>query len=267
MKLSDTFLPTAGVVGLLPMITYFILLVAMYAFLANFLLVVLTRENIRPEHRLTYSLTAIISAIAGISYFLIQGYYHDMLTELATLTDPENLQVLTREAYSAVGQYRYMDWAVTTPLLLSQLVSMLRVSFVTIRRSLAVLLLADLFMILAGYIGEQQLGFDNEILVGPKLLWGVVATAGYILVLLTLHRLRKQFAQQLPAKTQRATQLMARIIGIGWSIYPVGYFLTTTALEPSWIHIAFSLADMVTKIAVGLTIYWAIRQAPDGNGA
>jgi len=46
-----------------------------------------------------------------------------------------------------------MDWAVTTPLLLKA-VSMLRVKFHQAKSLIMMLLLADFFMMLTGYIGE-----------------------------------------------------------------------------------------------------------------
>lgn len=86
--------------------------------------------------------------------------------------------MLLRQSYNAIGQYRYMDWAITTPLLLIKTVLMLRIQPSDIKRPLVLLVAADFFMILTGYIGEQQLGFNNEILTSPKLMWGTVSTLG-----------------------------------------------------------------------------------------
>lgn len=84
MELSDTFIPTAGVVGILPMVTYFFLVVTMYAFLAQFIFSFSTRTSVSPKHRTSRILTAMIAAVAGLSYYFIQRYYHNALTELAT---------------------------------------------------------------------------------------------------------------------------------------------------------------------------------------
>ncbi|GAB3888958.1 bacteriorhodopsin [Spirosoma agri] len=257
MKLSDTFIPTAGVVGLLPMVTYFFLVVTMYAFLANFLFALASRDRVKPEHLTVQTLTLIIAAVAGLSYFFIQDYYRSMLTELATLSDAENRQILIRESYSTIGQYRYMDWAVTTPLLLIKMVSMLRVDFREIKRPLTVMLLADLFMILTGYIGEQQLAFDNEILAGPKLIWGAVSTVGYGVIPFMLYRFWKQFAAKVQPEDQWAYRLMALTTVTFWGVYPIGYILTVLNIDTNWIHIAFSVADVINKIGVGLIAFWA----------
>ncbi|MCK8490978.1 bacteriorhodopsin-like [Spirosoma sp. RP8] len=260
MKLSDTFIPTAGVVGLLPMVTYFFLVVAMYAFLGNFLFALLSRTSVSPKHKSTQALTTIIAAVAGISYFLIQSYYRDMLAELATLADADNRQTLMRESYNAIGQYRYMDWAVTTPLLLLKMVSFLRVKLHEIKRPLAIMLLADFFMILTGYIGEQQVGFDNEVLAGPKLIWGAVSTVGYIIIPFTLYKLWKQYADRALPKEQQAYRLMALTTVTFWGVYPIGYILTVFAIDTNWIHITFSIADLINKVGVGLVAYWAGRE-------
>ncbi|QIP16731.1 bacteriorhodopsin [Spirosoma aureum] len=260
MKLSDTFIPTAGAVGLLPMVTYFLLMVTMYAFLGNFIFALSARTRVSSSYQTSQTLVAIISAIAGLSYFFIQGYYHDLLAELTTLSDAENRQTLIRESYNAIGQYRYMEWAVTTPLLLLNMVLMLRIDLRSVKRPLLIMLLADFFMILAGYIGEQQLAFDNEILVGPKLLWGGVAAIGYVMIPVTLRKFWKRFASHALPQEQWAYRLMALSTVTFWGVYPIGYILTVFSFDTNWLHIAFSLADLINKIGVGLVTYWAGKE-------
>ena len=95
-----------------------------------------------------------------------------MLELLADLVDPDDRRALINLSYNAIGQLRYMDWAITTPLLLLKICSMVKVHYRSHRALINTLLAADFFMILTGYIGEQQLTVDNQILVGPKLIWG-----------------------------------------------------------------------------------------------
>lgn len=94
MDFAHKFLPTAGAVGLLPMITWFFMLIAFYAFVGNFIFALSTRSSVAPEHRISRNYTAIIAAIAGISYFLIQDFYRDMLAVLADLTDANDRRAL-----------------------------------------------------------------------------------------------------------------------------------------------------------------------------
>lgn len=261
MKIAEQFIPTAGVVGMLPMVTYFFLVVAMYAFLGNFIFALATRNSVGPEHRSSQTMTAIIAAVAGISYYFIQSYYRDVLADVAAVTDPADRQTILRQSYNAIGQYRYIDWAVTTPLLLVKMTQMLRIRPQTIARSLALLLGADFFMVLTGYVGEQQLAFNNEILVAPKLIWGAVATVGYGIVPYVLYRYWRQFAAGVLPEERRAYRLMALTTVTFWGVYPIGYILTVFDIDFNWIHIAFSVADVINKVGLAVVAYIAAKEA------
>ena len=255
MDVSNTFIPTAGVVGLLPVVTYFFLVVAMFAFVGNFIFSLSTQSVVPSEYRLQHALTAVIAVVAGVSYYVIQSYYHDMLAELATVTDTTDRQTLIRESYNAIGQYRYMAWFITFPLLLIQILSHnLKVS--EIKRPIATLLMASVFMALASYIGHQQLSFDNEIEVGMKVVWGLIATIDFVFILFTLNRLWKQFSEHIDPEKQRAFRLMALTTVTCWGIYLLGYFLTVTPIDLNWIHLVFTIADLASYVVVALVIYF-----------
>lgn len=253
MEFAGTFLPTAGVVGLLPVVTWFFLTVTFYAFVGNFIFALRSRNSLAPEHRVSLDYTAVIAAVAGISYYLIQEYYRDMLGELAKLnTEGERLSLI-RASYNAIGQLRYMDWAITTPLLLLKMVSMLKIHYRNARSAVHTLIAADFFMILTGYIGEQQLGPNNEILVVSKLVWGAISTIGYLIVLVVLLRLWRQHKDHVRPEERRGYRLLALMTVTFWGVYPIGYILTTiNGFDLNWIHIAFSVADVINK--VGATV-------------
>jgi bacteriorhodopsin len=257
MEVAQPFLPTAGVVGFLPVVTYFFLVVALFAFLGNFVFTLATLPGVQSEHRIAHTLTAVVAAIAALSYYLIQVYYRDMLAELATVTDVNDRQTLIRESYNALGQYRYMDWFIAAPLLLLQIVFRLNLRLSAVKRPLAALLLAGLFMFFASYIGHQQLSFDNEIQVGRKVTWGLIATIDFVFILFTLNQLWKQFGEQTNPANQRAYRLIALTTTVGWGVYLIGYFLTVTPIDFNWIHLVFTIADLISKIGVGILVYFA----------
>ena len=263
MTLTDSFIPTAGVAGLLPMVTYFFLIVATYAFLSFFVFALVTRPiTLLPDRslsgNLSFTLTAGITAVTGLSYYLIQGYYHTMLAELTTVTDASDRQTLIREAYNAIGQYRYMAWAITVPLLLLQVVSLLKIQLST--KLLVRLLPVSFFMIITGYIGHQQLSFDNEIQTGPKLIWGAVSMACYAVILLMLSRFRKTIANTIRPDEQRIYRLVGFAFGTFWIMYPLGYVLTMTPIDFNWIHILYTLADVISIAGVGIGAYSSYTQ-------
>ena len=255
MTFADTFVPTAGEVGILPMLTYFFMTFAAYAFLGNVFFSVLTNQSVAPEHRISRAYGGVIAIVAGVSYFLITRFYHGMLQDLTHLTSPEARTALIRHSYQAIGQYRYIDWAITTPLLLLKASSMLRVQYNEAAGAIWLMLLADLFMIVTGYIGEQQLTAAGEIITSGKLLWGAVSTVGYVVAVVALYGLYKKFA----ARANDTERWGFKIIGLStvttWGIYPLGYMLTMTSLDLNYIHISFSIFDVINKVGISVVAY------------
>ncbi|GAB3690021.1 hypothetical protein GCM10027592_07010 [Spirosoma flavus] len=256
MEIANTFIPTAGTAGVLAMIAYFFLQVAMYGFLASFIFSLAVRDQIPSEQRNTFLLTALASAIAGLVYYQIQTHYVTSLSELATVTDSNDRQTSVREGYNAVGQYRYVIWFVTSPLAIIQLLALFGVPWERIKRQWMGLLMAVLFMFLASYIGHQQLSFDNEIQTGPKLTWGLIALIDYVFIFFTLNRLWNELGTQLPAILRRTFRQTMLLLLAVWGVYLVGYMLTLLRLDFNWIHITLTLADIAGIIGVGAIRYW-----------
>ena len=253
MESANTFIPTAGQVGLLPMFTYFSLLVAAFGFLGLFLFGLLASRSqplANPKRWLMPVLIAVAAAVSGLTYVIIQSHYYTMLSELAPVTDPTDRQTLIRESYNAIGQYRYVAWFVTTPVLLFLLVLMLRVRLLKSVRPLLALLGAGAFLALAGYIGHQQLSFDNEIIVRAKLIVGLFLVLVYVLVWVSLHRFEKVFFE-LPWMYRLAKRITLSCLGV----YVLGYFLTLTSINFNWLHIACTLADVVNQLGVAVLAY------------
>lgn len=260
MNFLDSFVPTAAQVGILPMITYYSMIFACYAFVGSFIFSIMSRSSVAPEHRVSVSFTAVIAAVAGISYFIIQYDYGHMLGQYAMLQDPAQRNALMQKSYQAIGQYRYMDWAITTPLLLLKCISMLKVKPAQIRSSIAWILAADLFMIVTGYIGQQQLAADGTILVGGKLLWGAISTVGYIFIPVILYGLWKKYAAETEPEQRSAYKIMGLMTVTFWGVYPVGYLLTLIpSFDANIIHISFSVADVINKVGVGVVAYLAAK--------
>ena len=255
MTFGDSFVPTAGEFGILPMVTYFCMALAGYAFLGNVIFSLASQKSMAPEHRISRVYGAIIGAVAGISYFLITHFYHEMLHGLSALHSPEERAALMRHSYQAIGQYRYIDWAVTTPLLLLKTTSMLRISSKEAGRSIIILLLADFFMVITGYIGEQQLTPDGEIIGSSKLLWGAISTVGYLVVPVILYGFYKRYAARCNEHERWGFRFLGLTTVTTWGIYPIGYMLTLTSIDLNYIHLAFSIGDIFNKVGVAVVAY------------
>lgn len=259
MEFGSQFVPVSSDLGLLPLVTWFFQVVTLYALLGSAVFSWLTRTHVAPEHNTSRVLTATICVVAALSYWLIQDHYREFLRVLSDLpAGPARLDA-TRDAYFAIGQLRYMDWAFTTPLPLIKMVMMLGVKPHRITGLLALMLVGDFFMILTGYIGQQQLAAGTEPLAGPHYLWGAVSTLGYLAVVYGLFRVWRGFEHEAQPTEQRAFRWIAGTTVTFWGVYPLGYVAAVAfpAFDLNWLHIAFAVADVVNKVGVGVVVYLA----------
>ncbi|GAB3986381.1 hypothetical protein GCM10028807_03680 [Spirosoma daeguense] len=255
MDVANTFIPTAGTAGLMAMITYFFLQVAMYVFLASFIFSLASRDHFPSEFRSYFLLTTLASGIAGMAYYQMQTYYVTSLSDLATVNDQNDRQTLFRETYNAVGQYRYIIWFIISPLVIIQLLSFLRVSWERIRRQLIGLLIAATLLFLSSYIGHQQLSFDNEAQTTPKLIWGLIAAIDYVFIFFSLKRFWGEIQNELSASFQQTFRLGMRLLLSVWGVYLAGYFLTLLPIDFNGIHLLLTLADLAGIVGMGALYY------------
>ena len=260
MDLPSAFLPLAtGEIDVLSQVTWFVLVATGFALAASAIFSLGTRTHVAPEHQTSRVLTACICAVAALSYWYIQDAYRSGLEHVAVASaaSPAGADALDRLLFVAAGQLRYMDWAVTTPLLLVKMATLLEPDFRRIRGPLAVALVGDVFMIVTGYIGEQQLGPGGAVLVGPHLAWGAVSTLGYSAVLYGMWRIWRLAAPGAKVVERRGYKWAAGTVWTLWGVYPIGYILFVVApgLDTDWLHIAFSVADVANKVGVGVVAY------------
>ena len=257
MRFADQFIPLATDVGVLSMVTYFTLTVTMFALGGAFVFFLAAEKRIAPEHRGTMILSAVIVGVAAVSYFLIRGYYHSALEAVSAAQGVAARQARVRDAYLAIGQYRYMDWLITTPLLLLKTVMVMHIGPRKAGRAITLLLLADVFMIVTGYIGTQQLNAQGDVLGSSRLFWGLVSTIGYVFIPLILLSLYRRFRDEAHPWERRAYKLLAFATVTTWGVYPLGYMVPTLLpqLSLNWVHIVFSVADVVNKVGAGVVIY------------
>ena len=259
MHFQEFFVTHAGQAGLSSVLTEYILVVTFFSFFGMTIFSLATKGSVSPEHRTSSVLTAIICFVAGCSYVVIRTYYHAMLETLVQTPDAGARHNLLYTSYLAIGQYRYMDWMVTTPLLLVKNVLLLKLKPSRVPGTLFVLVTADILMILTGYIGEQQIDANGAMIAGPHYFWGTLSTLFYLVIPVILYRVYQQHAVGAEHEERRAYRWLAWATVTTWGVYPLGYLVP--ALYPqadlNWVHIAFSVADVYNKVGLGIVAYLA----------
>lgn len=147
---------------------------------------------------------------------------------------------------------RYLDWSITTPLLLLHFVVMLRM-----RAIIAVgLVFSDVLMIVTGFAGALA-DHSHHI----QYLWWTVSTGAFLAVIaLLLSQLaayrRGSDEPDAAGRARVAQRLMVMLLGL-WVVYPIVWLVGTTgngALGPGAETAVYAVVDLIAKVGFGIAL-------------
>ncbi len=175
-----------------------------------------------------------------------------------------------RDVWVSTGEtptvFRYIDWMITVPLLMVEFYLILSAITKVPGGVFWRLMVGTFVMLIGGYLGEA--GYMGA---WPAFIIGMAGWA-FILWEIFLGEAGKINADSAPPSVQSAFKLMRWIVVVGWSIYPIGYFLGyLTGASPAdsmkLLNITYNLADVVNKIAFGVIIWTAAVTETDKAAA
>lgn len=142
------------------------------------------------------------------------------LATLAYLGMSVDLFALTENGIE-IQTLRYIDWAVTTPLLVGYMAYAAQAS----RRTVTAVIVADLLMILLGFVGVLQTG----VLV---YVFGGLSTVAYLgLVYYLFGPLSWNLRRTAGADKWAVYAKLRNLIGLLWFVYPIVWVLSPPALD------------------------------------
>lgn len=215
------------------------------AFAASTIFFFMQRGRVAPEYRTAITITGLVTFIALYHYVQI-------------LFDWKGSFELVDGAYVASGQpfndaYRYVDWLLTVPLLLVELLLVMRLSKQeTVSKGWLLGGLAAL-MIILGYPGEVSAD------AGTRWLWWSLSMIPFLIILYQLFiGLGDAIARQ-PASARGLVSAARYLTVVAWLFYPVVFLfpmlgLTGAGAETA-VQVGYSIADLVAKAVFGLLIY------------
>jgi len=206
------------------------------------------------EYKLAVIITGLVTFIAGYHYLRIFESWNDAYTAVDG--------VVTATGASFNVAYRYVDWLLTVPLLLIELILVMGLSkSETVRKGITLGGAAAL-MILLGYPGEVSGGIDST-----RLVWGILSMIPFLYIVYSLFVGLSASINSQPQEVRGLISL-ARYVVIGsWFFYPIVYFApfvvpmdggTATAV----IEVGYTVADVVAKAFFGVLIFTiAVRKS------
>jgi bacteriorhodopsin len=154
-------------------LVYNVLSFAIASMLASFVFFLAARQQVGVAYRPALLFSALVVGIAGYHYLRI----FDSFESAYTIVDG---------AYAPSGKpfndaYRYVDWFLTVPLLLVELVAVLHLSKAVGRSMLIKLIIAAVLMIGLGYPGETE--YTNMTM---RAVWGTLSSIPFVYILYVL---------------------------------------------------------------------------------
>ncbi|NBQ93063.1 MAG: xanthorhodopsin [Micrococcales bacterium] len=220
------------------------------------------RDRVLPKYRLAVMVSATVTSIAAYHYFRMFDSFHAAYGGMHEGDVPGIVQAF---AHYNVG-YRYVDWFLTVPLLLVELVAVLGLAREKQSSLLKRLVPAAALMIILGYPGDLKLnlfGIDAHTSSGAG-IWGALSTIPFLYILYVLWvELSKSLSGQ-SDKVRRLFSGLRLLLIATWGVYPITYILAMGHEYPSASdvvarEVGYTIADILAKCLFGLIIFTIAR--------
>ena len=219
------------------------------------------QNHVLAKYRPALVMSSMVTFIAGYHYWRIfNSFEHSSMKNAVTIGTSQG-------AFNEA--YRYVDWILTVPLLLVEVIAVLAIAKEASRSLIKRLVIASAAMIILGYPGE----ISAE--TGTKMLYFVLSMIPFLYILYVLFvELSKSLDRQPEGVAKTVSNLRLLLIGT-WAVYPISYlipvFITSpTATEAASLftyrQVGYTVADVLAKCVFGLTIYKIARMKSIAEG-
>jgi bacteriorhodopsin len=241
---------------------YNVLSFGLISMLATTVYTLVAQHRVLPKYRNALVLSSMVTFIAGYHYIRIFDSFKD-----ATVEGSFNVMTDINASTSAFNEgYRYVDWILTVPLLLVEVIAVLALAREASKSLITRLVPASAAMIALGYPGE----ISTES--GTKVLWGVLSTLPFLYILYVLFvELGKSLDRQPEGVAATVGRLRMLLIAT-WGVYPIAYMLPLLGSDINdpntfmWRQVGYTTADVLAKCLFGLTIYKIARMKSLAEG-
>lgn len=214
------------------------------AMFASFIYFLLARQNVAPQYRGALTMSALVVAVAGYHYFRIFESWGSAF-------------VLTDGVYTPSGSpfndaYRYVDWLLTVPLLVAELVAVLGLAAAQRNTMTFRLALAAALMVILGYPGE--VAADN----GTRALWGFISSIPFVYIVYVLFTELGASMERQPESVKVLIRNIRLLLLATWGFYPIVFMLPFLGIAGAStvvaIQIGYAICDVAAKCGYGLVI-------------
>jgi sensory rhodopsin len=157
-------------------------------------------------------------------------------------------------------ELRYIDWLITTPLIVNKFPELLGGEDGPAVAMLVIV--ADVMMILFGFAGEVSINRAQGATLVGWTMFGVGCLA-WMFIIFILYSSVSQLATKKLGPVRVGLSRLRLFIVFGWLIYPLGFLLTLLSNSPDvrvTRELIYNFADLFNKVGFGMVAVYAIQQ-------
>ena len=215
-----------------------------------------SQQRVLAKYRNALVMSSMVTFIAGYHYLRIfDSFKHAS----------EGGKVLLDGSQNSFNEaYRYVDWLLTVPLLLVEVIAVLALAKEVSRSLIMRLVPASAAMIALGYPGEISSDQNTQV------MYGVLSTIPFIYILYVLFvELGKSLERQ-PAGVAETVGRLRLLLIATWGVYPIAYIFNIVGDASSssfvTVQVGYTIADVLAKCVFGLTILKIARMKSMAEG-
>jgi bacteriorhodopsin len=232
---------------------------------AAFVYFVLAKNNLAPKYRVSMMVSALVVFIAGYHYFRITQSWEAAYV----LNETAGMYEFSGEPFN--DAYRYVDWLLTVPLLVIELVLVLGLPKGESGAMMAKLGFAAALMIALGYPGEIS---ESTSLFGARGLWGTLSTIPFVYILYVLFTELGDTIQQQSGRVATLLSNARLLLLATWGFYPIAYLIPM--FNPGYpteapgavvaLQVGYTISDVLAKAGYGVLIYSIAKAKSEEEG-
>jgi len=202
------------------------------------------------KYKTALFISGLVTFIAAYHYLRIFNSWTESYQYVRGETDPKLTGMPFNDAY------RYMDWLLTVPLLLMEIVLVMKMEPAKASTKCKTLGFAAALMIVLGYPGELIIEGD---LSKRWVYWGLAMIPFVYIVFELLVGLSGALMAETDDKIKSSIQTAQLVTVVSWLTYPVVYVFPMMGFSGASavvaIQVGYCCSDIIAKCGVGLIIY------------
>ena len=237
-------------------LVYAVFSFGLVSMLATTVYTLISQNRVLPKYRNALVMSSMVTFIAAYHYYRIFNSFSE---------SSENQVVNVSGAQGSFNEaYRYVDWLLTVPLLLVEVIAVLALAAAVAKSLIMRLVPASAAMIALGYPGEISTDQNTQV------LYGVLSTIPFLYILYVLFvELTKSLDRQ-PAGVAETVGRLRLLLVATWGVYPIAYIFNIVGDESASsfvaIQVGYTIADILAKCVFGLTILKIARMKSVAEG-